>query len=186
MTEPFVSGLVGWLVQEAGRASVRRFSDRVSRALERVIRDAVRRAATRVCADDEQRKRTVALLLERRAMDLPMVDGTPMTHLDLAVREWVASIEHPVGEDGRLSAIGDHPLVDALRDEILEGIRDEATRGDGVLHPLWDDYVATSNQQELLAAIAGVINTLLSTQEQIDRDALFLTPEQGRRRCADQ
>ncbi len=173
MTELFVSGLVGWLIQEAGRASVRRFSDRVSRALERVIRDGLRRAATRVCADDEQRKRTVALLLERRAVDFPMVDGTPMAHLDLAVREWVASIEHPVGEDGRLSAIGDRPLVDALREEILEGIRDEATRGEGVLHPLWDDYVATSNQQELLAAIAGVVNTLLSAQEQIDRDALF-------------
>jgi len=173
MTEPFVSGVVGWLIQEAGRASVRRSSDRVSRALERVIRDAVRRAATRVCADDEQHKRTVALLLERRAADLPMVDGTPMAHLDLAVREWVASIEHPVGEDGRLSPIGDHPLIDALHDEILKGIRDEATRGDGVLHPLWDDYVATSNQQELLAAILGVINTLLSAQEQIDCDVFF-------------
>jgi hypothetical protein len=52
------------------------------------------------------------------------------------------------------------------------GESDEATRGDGVLHPLWDDYVATSNQQELLTAIAGVINTLLSAQEQTDRDAL--------------
>lgn len=173
MTEPFVSGLVGWLIQEAGRISVRRFSDRVSRALERVTRDAVRRAATRVCADDEQHKRTVALLLERRAEDLPMVDGTPIAHLDLAVREWVVSLEHPVGEDGRLSAIGDHPLVDALRDEILAGIRDEATRGEGVLHPLWTDYVTTSNQQELLTTIASVINTLLSAQEQIDRDALF-------------
>lgn len=171
MTESFVSGLASWLIREAGKACVRRFSDRVSRTLKRMIRDAVRRAASRVCADNEQRKRTVKLLLERRAVDFPMVDGTPMAHLDQAVRKWVASIEHPVGEDSRLTTIGNHPLVHALRDEILRGIRDEATRGDGVLHPLWDDYVVTSNQQELLTAIAGVINTLLSAQEQTDRDA---------------
>jgi hypothetical protein len=180
VTEMFVSGLVGWLIQEAGRAGIRKVSDPVNRALERVISDTVRGAVTRVYEGAELREHTIALLLERRATDLPTVDGTPLAHLDQAIREWVASIEHPVGKDGRLPTIRNHPLVGPLREEIIQRIHDEAIRGEGVLWPLWADYYTASNQRELLQAIEDVHRTVTAPIEYWHPPVLHMTTFVGR------
>lgn len=55
MTELLISGLVGWLIQEAGRACVERFGDQAVCALKCIVRDVAQRftAARR----DSQRNR---------------------------------------------------------------------------------------------------------------------------------
>lgn len=167
MIDLFVAALVGWLVQEAGAAALRRLSAPVEHALERVIRDAVRRAVAHVYADAEEREHTVALLLECPATTLPGVDGFPLAHLDAAVRVWVASIEHPVDEDGWPAEIEDHPLVRPLCAEILSGIREEAAHGEGALHPLWSEYCQTTSKSEILEGIAIVHRSVEDLQEKL-------------------
>jgi tetratricopeptide (TPR) repeat protein len=156
----FVAGLVGWLVQEVGTAALRRLGDPVERALERVIRQAVPRAVAQVYADTDQQEHTVALLLESPARELPGGDGVPLARLDAAVRVWVAGIEYPVDEHGRPPRIQSHPLVGPLCIEILGGIREEATRGEGTLHPLWSEYCQAASKSEILERIAVVHQTM--------------------------
>lgn len=143
-------GLVGWLTRQAVSAGRKRFDDPVGDALARVIRDAVQRAVNSA-AMDADRDHTIALLLESPIRSLPAVDGSPLAHLSEAVRAWVATIEHPVEEDGSVPLVGDdHPLVRPLCDEILRGIQAEATRSSGILYPLWDDYQRAMDKKDLL------------------------------------
>ena len=143
--EIFVSGLVGWLIQEVGGSRLRKLGEPVRRSLEQVIRDAVPRAVEQVYPDAETRKHTVASLLECPAQPVPLADGLPLTQLDAAVRVWVASIECPIGADGRPERVDDHPLVEPLCAEVLEAIRKEATFGAQTLHPLWTEYLQVAN-----------------------------------------
>jgi len=154
--ETFIGALVGWLLQEAGAAARRRFSDQVVRVLTGVVDAAVSQAVARVYVDAEQREHTIALLKERPASALPLVDGAPLGQLATAVGLWVASIEAPVDDDGPPPPVTNHPLARALCREILAGIEHEALRGEGVLYPLWSDRQRTIDTKKILASIEDV------------------------------
>jgi tetratricopeptide (TPR) repeat protein len=147
---------VGWLLQEAGAAARRRLSDQVVRALTRVVEAAVSRAVAQIYVDAGQREHTTALLKERPASALPLVDGAPFGQLATVVGRWVASIEAPVDEDGHLPPVKNLPLAQALYREILAGIQAEALRGEGVLYPLWSDHQRTIDTGKILAGIEDV------------------------------
>lgn len=157
VTEMFLSGLVGWLVQEAGRSGLSRLGDPVGRALEQAIREAVSPAVDRVYADAEQRAHTVALLLECPAQAIPHADGVPLTRLADAVRLWVASIEYPVCADGLPERIDpDHPLVEPLCTQILTAIRNEAIFGRQALNPIWNEYLHAATQDDIDRQVRGL------------------------------
>jgi hypothetical protein len=71
----------------------------------------------------------------------------------------VAGIEYPVDEHGWPPQIESHPLVEPLCVEILSGIREEATHGEGTLHPLWSEYRQATSSFEILEGIAIVQQT---------------------------
>lgn len=154
--ETFIGALVGWLLQEAGAAGRRRFGDQVVRVLTRVVNAAISQAVEQIYVDAEKREHVIALLKERPAGTLPLVDGAPLGQLATAVGQWVASIETPVDEDGPPPPVTNHPLALALCREILAGIQREALRGEGVLHPLWTDYQQAVDTGKILASIEDV------------------------------
>ncbi|HEU5470891.1 MAG TPA: NB-ARC domain-containing protein [Actinophytocola sp.] len=146
----FISGLIGWLIQEVGGSAVRKMGDPVRRALEQAVRDALAPAAAQVYSDTERREHAIASLLECPVYPVPCADGVPLAQLTTAVRVWVASIEYPVGADGLPEQVADHhPLVEPLCTEILNAIRKEAIFGLRILQPLWNEYVQAVGQEQI-------------------------------------
>ncbi|MDQ7810988.1 tetratricopeptide repeat protein [Amycolatopsis sp. A133] len=153
----FISGLVGWLIQEAGGSGVRRWGDPVHRALDQAIREAVPRAVDQVYSMAEQRAHTVALLLEYPPRTIPEAGGVPLSRLADAVRLWVAATEYPIGADGRPEHVDDdHPLIEPLCTQILAAIRKESTFGRQTLSPLWNEYLHASTQDEIDRQVQGL------------------------------
>lgn len=152
--EPITTALTTWVARRLAektiglaQARLRRDEDapEVRKALLLAVKGGLEVALEKVFPDGgERRTQTAAALLERRDEALPLVDGTALPDLVVAVRAWIAETESPVGDDGRPEEIdASHPLTGPLCTAILEQIHWEATRGARTLHPLWADFKFT-------------------------------------------
>lgn len=113
----------------------------VELALIEAVRTGVTEATQQLWPNGSESGRWQDALLERDAVKWPLVDGTDLADLPAAVTVWVAEVCFPLDADGRPERLdAEHPLVAPLSEEILNAIRYNATRGDGRLKGLWDDF----------------------------------------------
>lgn len=113
----------------------------VELALIEAVRAGVTEATQQCWPDDPEARRWQDALLERDAIAWPLVDGTDLADLPAAATVWVAEVCYPLDAEGRPERLdAGHPLVAPLSEEILKAVRHNATRGDGRLKGLWDDF----------------------------------------------